>query len=501
MSNLKDTDIDDLLRRASDDYPLRTDSSNWDRMAAALEEDPNPDPAYIFATQDNRRSRRFLWLFLLLPLAGAGYYTWHQSGHGTFANGHKNVATKNVATDNGTRPDNGTHTDNGTRTDNAPAAGQSNGAGNNGAPAATTPAATNHNNGAGATTPATDANIAPNQPANRPSVTHNNPATVKSTTPVTSTNSATTSTISAHPLTATAGNNRSTSTTPARSTRAVGHDRFAAGRTTYPDATNTANTNPANANRQTPSTPIASAFTLRYSDIDQQRARIAGAWNLSVDVKAPAIQKDTTKKKASPKAKTSYFYAGILGAPDFSTVKFQKTKGAGATFGILIGYAFNDRWSIETGAYLDKKRYYTDGEYFSKDKINLPTNIDLLNVDGACYMWEIPLNVRYTFNQGAKTRWFATAGLSTYLMNRENYSYAAKYYNGTQTWTSTKDLKTPSQYPFSIIGLSAGFEQRLGKLGNLRVEPYVRIPLGGIGTGSLPIMSAGVNVGITRRLW
>jgi hypothetical protein len=116
-------------------------------------------------------------------------------------------------------------------------------------------------------------------------------------------------------------------------------------------------------------------------------------------------------------------------------------------------------------------------------------------------MWEIPLNVRYTFNPAGKTRWFATAGLSTYLMNREKYTYEAKYYNYPNTWYKSVDWKTPSQYPFSLIGFSAGFEQRLGGVGNLRIEPYVRVPLGGIGTGSLPIMSTGINIGITRRLW
>jgi hypothetical protein len=86
-------------------------------------------------------------------------------------------------------------------------------------------------------------------------------------------------------------------------------------------------------------------------------------------------------------------------------------------------------------------------------------------------------------------------------MNREKYNAIYSYYYGTRTGDTALDLRRPSQYPFSIINLSAGFEQRLGKVGNLRVEPYVRIPLGGIGTGSLPILSAGVNVGFTRRLW
>jgi hypothetical protein len=61
--------------------------------------------------------------------------------------------------------------------------------------------------------------------------------------------------------------------------------------------------------------------------------------------------------------------------------------------------------------------------------------------------------------------------------------------------------KTPYHYLFSIVDLSIGYEQKLGKIGNLRIEPYLRIPLSGIGTGDLSILSAGLNLGITRRIW
>jgi hypothetical protein len=116
-------------------------------------------------------------------------------------------------------------------------------------------------------------------------------------------------------------------------------------------------------------------------------------------------------------------------------------------------------------------------------------------------MWEIPLNIRYNFNKSERMKWFATAGLSTYLMTKENYTYQYNYWSGGPTEDSAWKINKPSQYWFSVVNLSAGFEQRLGKIGNLRLEPYVRLPLSGIGTGRLPIMSAGLNIGFTRRLW
>lgn len=242
-----------------------------------------------------------------------------------------------------------------------------------------------------------------------------------------------------------------------------------------------------------------SPLSLRYADINKQRVRIADAYYVNVDVKAPPKPAPAPSKKDSTKKKSHTIYAGLIAAPDLSTVKLQKATGIGTTFGAVIGYTFNDHWAIETGAYVDRKRYYTDGEYFNTKNVRFPPNYQLLNVDGTCYMWEIPLNVRYTFNPAAKTRWFATAGLSTYLMNRENYTYAYEYngWSGSSAW----NLKKTSQYPFSVVGISAGLEQALGKQWNLRIEPYAKLPLGGIGTGKLPIMSTGINIGITRQLW
>jgi hypothetical protein len=174
-------------------------------------------------------------------------------------------------------------------------------------------------------------------------------------------------------------------------------------------------------------------------------------------------------------------------------------KGVGTTFGVLLGYSFNDRWAVETGLLMDRKRYYTEGEYFNTKNVRTPPYSTLLNVDGTCFMWEIPVNVRYNFSTGPRMKWFATAGLSTYLMSKEDYTY--QYETNMTTENSQWNLHRPSQYWFSIVNLSAGFEQRIGKIGNLRLEPYVRIPLSGIGTGNLPIMSAGLNIGFTRQLW
>jgi hypothetical protein len=508
MSNLKDTDFDDLFRRASDKYPLRTDSSDWDRMAAALEKDPSPDTPDDADNTDKRRRRRFFWWFLLLPLAGIGYYVTHNGGHGTVApnstseNGvaitKPSAASKNDAAS--TTPDtNPTDTN---PTDTKPTD-----------PKATDPKTTDAKATEAKTpdTKATDTkttdntsrNTTPNTPSGDAAgagktadTKHNDEPVATTTAPALSGGQAGAGMPRKAPRTVNSMNPKSSSKiirsagedVPVRPRTEAEQSRFGDGQIS---SSRTASTDPK-------ANPVAASFTLHTLN----RAPLTGPYALNVNVNAPetkaAVKKDSTKQKQNKKG---YLYAGLLAAPDLSTVKFQSTKGVGTTFGVLIGYAFGPHWAVETGAYVDRKRYYTEGEYFDTKKVYMPPNSYLENVDGTCYMWEIPLNVRYTFNPEAKTRWFATAGLSTYLMTRENYTYQYKYNTGTYNHSANWDLKKASQYPFSIIGISAGFEQRLGNVGNLRVEPYVRVPLGGVGTGNLPILSTGINIGITRRLW
>ncbi|HEY4209635.1 MAG TPA: outer membrane beta-barrel protein, partial [Puia sp.] len=194
------------------------------------------------------------------------------------------------------------------------------------------------------------------------------------------------------------------------------------------------------------------------------------------------------------------FYVGIIGSPDLSTVKFQSVKNAGTRFGLLLGYSFNSRWAIEAGAYYGTKKYYTDGEYFDKSKAAyVLSHVDNLKVDGVCNMWEIPVNVRYNLSSGEKMKWFATAGISAYHMSREKYDCAGILYGNP--WRHNWDTTSFPHSWSANLNLSVGYEQQLGKIGNLRLEPYVRIPMSGIGTGKLSIMSAGLNIGITRRIW
>jgi len=203
----------------------------------------------------------------------------------------------------------------------------------------------------------------------------------------------------------------------------------------------------------------------------------------------------SAKNKATAKNISSKFYAGAFFAPDVTFIKFQKTTGVGATFGLTAGYQFNKNWSIESGISLDMKKYYTDGEYFDKSHVPDFYNGQLLSVTGTCNMLEIPINVRYKFASNSNHNWTAALGTSSYFMTKESYNYSMI------AWGQTVEGKF-TNYPssthlFAVINLSAGYEKKLNNA-SLLIEPYYKVPIRGIGTGNLYMSSAGINIGIKK---
>jgi Outer membrane protein beta-barrel domain len=199
----------------------------------------------------------------------------------------------------------------------------------------------------------------------------------------------------------------------------------------------------------------------------------------------------SSEKKSASKANSSRgFYAGIIVGPDVSTVKFQSVNQLGFSLGAIVGYKFNKHLAVETGFLWDKKYYHTRGEYFKNPNIYIPPN---LSIDGNCNMLEIPVSIRYNFAAAKNHDFFAKAGLSSYLGMKDNYNWISP----SSGYPVNKSYSAPSNI-FSILQLSAGYERAISSKINVQVEPYVKIPLQGVGTGNMPISSFGIYFGITH---
>jgi len=204
---------------------------------------------------------------------------------------------------------------------------------------------------------------------------------------------------------------------------------------------------------------------------------------------------DSTKtmvkqKKKDDKIKQPLEF-GLMVGPDMSAVAFGPLYKTGYNFGVQVGYRFSDRWSVNAGAIYTKKFYKTDSSHFNYKENLWPNNRTVSRVEGNCSMWEFPVNVRYDFSFNDKRRWFASTGLSTYLMDKEDYDVYYRW-NGGAAYPMPVGNDINSTYLFSIWNLSVGMERSLGKRFSLQAEPYLKVPLRDLGLGNMRMNSYGI---------
>lgn len=233
-----------------------------------------------------------------------------------------------------------------------------------------------------------------------------------------------------------------------------------------------------------------------FPDSDPKNAAAIVPQNLS-RLKLDLMQPKVARKKAEKgnNAATHKAYVSLLFGPDVSRVKAQQTEPSGYSVGAVGGYQFSKRWAVETGVLWDRKNYYSTGKYFKTSKIPLPSGSTVMEVNGYCAMFEIPVNLRFTALQKSRSGLFVSAGLSSYLMHNENYDYVVQRW-GTN-YRGNADYKHASKNWFSVANLSLGYEHKLGSKINIHIEPYFKIPISGVGIGSLPLSSKGVLLGLT----
>ncbi len=234
------------------------------------------------------------------------------------------------------------------------------------------------------------------------------------------------------------------------------------------------------------------------ADQPQQPVTAAPAKTETPTVESPANndEKKTVQKISLPARGKGWSFALLTGL-DKSTVKFTYGYTPGFNLGMEVAYHFNDTWAIRTAGIFTQKKYKIAGEDFTAPKGTPISYFKLDQVEGSCHMWEIPLLVSYTISRNGKKSVTLNTGLSSYFMTHEDYDYYYPY-NGVPT-TKSASYNSTDTHILSVAHLSAGFENRLSNTLSLQVEPYAKIPLGGVGFGNIKLSSFGVNLSVQYR--
>jgi hypothetical protein len=210
---------------------------------------------------------------------------------------------------------------------------------------------------------------------------------------------------------------------------------------------------------------------------------------------APALAapNDTIPQNKSEKksAKTKRpLELSLLYAPEITTVGFTHFEKPGSNYGFLLGYQLFKNLKLQTGFIKSRKNYIAAGEDYTFD-YPLPPNHKITQVDGYCNMYEIPLNVTSYITRGKKLNWFYTAGISSYFMKSEYYTYY--YVTNYGQYQKSVSYEEQKNYWFSLATIGAGLEKQFSPAISFSAMPFIKIPFEGVGEGHLKLTGIGIN--------
>ncbi|MBH8570741.1 hypothetical protein KB206_17745 [Microvirga sp. STS02] len=189
-----------------------------------------------------------------------------------------------------------------------------------------------------------------------------------------------------------------------------------------------------------------------------------------------------------------HFYVGLVAAPDLSTVKFVDVERPKLNVGVVLEYRLTNRLLVSTGLLRVNKEYYARREDYDWSAYPRAATRNFYWVDGACTVLDVPLNLRYDAVVRPQARLFGAMGLSSFFMQREQYSYDYTENNSTYLWE--RSYVNENQHLFSVLNLSLGYEHSLGPHWRVQAEPYAKLPLGGVGAGKVRLTSGGIFFGL-----
>ena len=204
--------------------------------------------------------------------------------------------------------------------------------------------------------------------------------------------------------------------------------------------------------------------------------------------------KNNSGKKKSTPLSSKLFFIASLGADNanVSLLSFTKSQTR-ARLGLGMGYQFNDRLGLQSGLFLSRKVYQAGPNDYNSKSTQYWQTVQLLQVNANCLVYEIPITVSYKFAQHKKLSYYTSVGVSSYVMKTEDYQYE---YIRNNVYHEYDKQYTGNSHFASTLTISAGVEKKLSNKYSMHIEPYIGIPLKGVGDGNVKLYTAGLNAGI-----
>lgn len=189
---------------------------------------------------------------------------------------------------------------------------------------------------------------------------------------------------------------------------------------------------------------------------------------------------------------------GLAFSPDLSTAgtisRFQKP---GYKIGLTAEFNLNEKFSLVTGIIQSEVYYRAGTEHYNPPVDFYSGGVMPSETFADCIILDLPIAVKYNFVDLGQSRFFATAGITSYIMLSEEYRF--DYYINDPGYETEWNGKTGKAYWFSNAGLSIGYELDVHPDWSIRAEPFLKVPVREVGWGQVKLYSLGTFVSLNYR--
>jgi hypothetical protein len=208
------------------------------------------------------------------------------------------------------------------------------------------------------------------------------------------------------------------------------------------------------------------------------------------------IRKDIDYKSEHGLLKTQTLTLSLVAAPDISVTKMSKPSKLSSNFGVLANYNLTKRISFTSGIIYAKKRYNYTG-------LGQQTNAIAAypwDVNADCDVLDIPINVNYKLLDHKKYAISLNAGASSYVMLKEKYQFTPSNPSSPQNPRSI-EIKNENQYLFGVANIGLSINREISRGLSIGVQPFIKLPLTGIGYGNARLRSTGISFSLNMDLF
>ena len=162
--------------------------------------------------------------------------------------------------------------------------------------------------------------------------------------------------------------------------------------------------------------------------------------------------------------------------------------------GFRIDYALTNKLTLGAGLAHGRRDYCTAGGNYTAKPGFWVAGIKPESVDCEMRITELPIALRYYAKGRIANGFYFGAGLNSYRMDRETYTFN---YDPDNTPTDAildwEERGTASHY-LGIATFTAGYQIAMRDRLQLRIAPYYHLPLQGVGIGQIELQTFGIQV-------